>query len=458
MRNTSMSATSSAGSAPQSMIAVPAAPACGVCSRSVDALRQLADDIVRTIHSQVPTLWPLPLRGGVADRRTSFLVRLFTRLLCGSAGRPGGHQRREPTEQLTAVYAGLDRVVALGMAELTTVLRLLHQVEMALNRWLWDTRWPTPVTELSSATRYIAEVSRDLRTTLVYSQYHRATPKTDRTSLLGEVLVVDGEAASGAANALGFRIDLDTTWCVLVGKPQQARWMPDGSAPGRILVSHRDSVWLLATETARSILPDLHEKLVAAGESLAVVGPVATKPLSAGIAHAKQVARLAYAAGLRGVVRDTDVLLEDTVIRAPEVLASLAGLLQGLDSQGSELRATLEHFYANDLNKTRTATMLGIHRSTLEYRLARVRQVVGLHPHSTRGVQVLATALASTKLIEGHPERFVERTQQTHTSGIDTAARDASGELTVVARLGQAHRVNHRRGPIQASDGGSLAS
>jgi hypothetical protein len=441
------------------MIAAPAAAPCGVCSRPVDAFQELADDIVRTVHDQVPSLWSLPRRGAAAERRASFLAHLLTTLLCGAPDQPRGHQRREPTEPLAAVHAGFDRVVAAGSADLTTVLRLLHQVEVLLNRWLWDTRWPMPVTGLSSGTRRIAAVGRELRTALVLSQCRRAArDMTWAGLLLGQVLMVDEEAARGAADELGLTLDLDTTWCVLVGEPQQAGWLHGVPAAGLVLESRDDSGWLLAADTARSVLPELHEKLVAAGEALVVVGPVPAKALCAGIAHATEVARLARAAGLHGVVRDTDVLLEATVARVPKALAGLAGLLEHLDGQGPELRVTLEQFYANDLNKTRTATMLGIHRSTLEYRLARVQWLTGLHPDSTRGIQVLATALAATRLLETHPGRSAERPRQTRASGIDTAARAVSDELAVVAGLRRAHPVHYRRGTVQASGRGSLVS
>jgi hypothetical protein len=374
------------------------APPCAVCDRPADALRELADDIVRAVHARVPTLWSLPRRGGAAEHRTSFLLDLLGGLLGGAAGHAGDHPRQEPTRSLATVQAGLDRMVAAGTADLATVLDLLHQVEFLMDRWLWDARWSTPVTDLSAGTRHIAAVGHELRTALVVSRCRQAAGRADL--LLGQVLVVDEEAARGAADRLGLTLDLDTTWYVLAGQPHQTPWLHDVPVAGPVPGPQHGCGWLVAADPARPFLAGLHDRLAEAGEALVVVGPLAAADLRAGIAQATQVAHLARAAGLHGVVRRTDVLVEAMVVEVPQALTGLAGLLHRLDGQGPDLPATLERFYANGLNKTRTAAMLGIRRSTLEYRLARVHQLTGLHPESTRGVQVLTTALVAAKLLE----------------------------------------------------------
>ncbi|MEV0380838.1 helix-turn-helix domain-containing protein [Nonomuraea sp. NPDC050643] len=63
-------------------------------------------------------------------------------------------------------------------------------------------------------------------------------------------------------------------------------------------------------------------------------------------------------------------------------------------SGGPELVTTLDAYYRNDMNRLRTATSLHIHPRTLDYRLRRVQELVGIEPGTTRGVRVLSTAVA----------------------------------------------------------------
>jgi PucR-like helix-turn-helix protein len=89
----------------------------------------------------------------------------------------------------------------------------------------------------------------------------------------------------------------------------------------------------------------------------------------------------------------TDVFAEVGADRLAEVaqwLQALAAQLTG----GPDLVATLDVYYQHDMNRLRTAAALCIHPRTLDYRLARVRELTGLDPGSTRGVRVLSTAVA----------------------------------------------------------------
>lgn len=60
-----------------------------------------------------------------------------------------------------------------------------------------------------------------------------------------------------------------------------------------------------------------------------------------------------------------------------------------------DLWATLGEFYAADLDRGRTARRLGIHRSTLDYRLGRVEQLTGTSPTSVQGIVLFAAARAA---------------------------------------------------------------
>jgi len=61
-----------------------------------------------------------------------------------------------------------------------------------------------------------------------------------------------------------------------------------------------------------------------------------------------------------------------------------------------DLWGTLRELYQADLDRGRTARRLGIHRSTLDYRLNRVEQLVGISPTSVQGILLFAAARAAT--------------------------------------------------------------
>ncbi|MEW9549539.1 helix-turn-helix domain-containing protein [Nonomuraea sp. NPDC050783] len=108
------------------------------------------------------------------------------------------------------------------------------------------------------------------------------------------------------------------------------------------------------------------------------------------VAPVERVPRRAYAVA--------DVFAELGAVQHPQVdewLREVARRLAG----GPDLVATLDAYYRNDMNRLLTAAQLHVHPRTLDYRLRRVRELVGLDPGSTRGVRVLSTAV--TRLLAG---------------------------------------------------------
>jgi hypothetical protein len=116
--------------------------------------------------------------------------------------------------------------------------------------------------------------------------------------------------------------------------------------------------------------------------------------LGEAVALARQVAEAAPVQAVpRHAYAVTDVFAELGAARLPEVerwMRTVAGQLDG----GPDLVATLDAYYQQDMNRLRTAAALCIHPRTLDYRLARVRELTGLDPGSTRGVRALSTAVA----------------------------------------------------------------
>ena len=95
-----------------------------------------------------------------------------------------------------------------------------------------------------------------------------------------------------------------------------------------------------------------------------------------------------------GTYQVDDVLVEYAVMQDSSVMANLVSLITPILRQEA-LRTTLEVFIDANGNRSKAAGVLNIHRSTLDYRLGRIEQLTGCQPTSARGVQMLATALAT---------------------------------------------------------------
>ena len=143
-------------------------------------------------------------------------------------------------------------------------------------------------------------------------------------------------------------------------------------------------------------------------QALAIAAELAelvARPCSVGAATAKTGA-LADAASLAGRVSRVsppqktpshlpnmrDMFVELAVTELPQVDDWLTDLGRQL-ATGPDLVRTLDAFYRHDMNRLNTAGELRIHPRTLDYRLHRVRELVGIDPSSTRGVRTLSTAV-----------------------------------------------------------------
>jgi hypothetical protein len=94
-----------------------------------------------------------------------------------------------------------------------------------------------------------------------------------------------------------------------------------------------------------------------------------------------------------GVYRRADVLVEHAAARSPVSSRVLRRLIAPV-MESHSLRATLAAFIAEGGNRTSAAERLIIHRSTIDYRLARIEQLTGQSPLTVRGLRVLTAAYA----------------------------------------------------------------
>lgn len=153
-------------------------------------------------------------------------------------------------------------------------------------------------------------------------------------------------------------------------------------------------------------LPDLVAGLMAAaGADVvaggAVAGAVAEIPTA--VTQAQDVLRL-----VRRLERPPggyllrDVLLEYQLTRPSEAVGELTRLLDPID-RNPDLPHTLEIYLQHDLDRRKTAAALHVHPNTLDYRLRRIVDLTGLDPSTSRGLQLLAAAVAARRLTATSP-------------------------------------------------------
>ncbi|MEV0306417.1 PucR family transcriptional regulator [Nonomuraea fuscirosea] len=136
------------------------------------------------------------------------------------------------------------------------------------------------------------------------------------------------------------------------------------------------------------------------------VAEIAGRPCSTGTAHGRRHTLAQAAALARKVSRVApmervprrsygvaDVFAELGAVETPQVDQWLRETARRL-GDGPDLVPTLDAYYRHDMNRLRTAESLHIHPRTLDYRLRRVRELVGIEPGSTHGVRVLSTTVA----------------------------------------------------------------
>jgi sugar diacid utilization regulator len=111
-------------------------------------------------------------------------------------------------------------------------------------------------------------------------------------------------------------------------------------------------------------------------------------------AIARRVSQAAPLAAVpRHVYTTADIFVEMALAQQPQLDHWLRDVTQRL-ADGPDLVATLEAYYRADMNRLRTAAELFIHPRTLDYRLQRVRKLIGVEPGSARGVRILSTAVS----------------------------------------------------------------
>jgi PucR C-terminal helix-turn-helix domain len=95
-----------------------------------------------------------------------------------------------------------------------------------------------------------------------------------------------------------------------------------------------------------------------------------------------------------GLYRLGDVLLEYQLSRQTAATEGLAALLDPIDGR-PELLTTLDRYLHNAGDRRKTATALGIHINTLDYRLRRIAELTGLNPAEPAALVRIHAAVAA---------------------------------------------------------------
>ncbi|MEU0546073.1 helix-turn-helix domain-containing protein [Nocardia sp. NPDC005978] len=95
-----------------------------------------------------------------------------------------------------------------------------------------------------------------------------------------------------------------------------------------------------------------------------------------------------------GLYNFDDLAMEYQLTRPGPGREYLGALLDPLDEH-PELLETLRRHIANDLNRKRTARVLGVHANTVDYRLKRIALLTGFDPAQSSGLWYLRSALVA---------------------------------------------------------------
>lgn len=130
-----------------------------------------------------------------------------------------------------------------------------------------------------------------------------------------------------------------------------------------------------------------------------VVGAATADAREAVPAAAERARRIAAVADEPGVHRLRDVLLDYHLSGAADSAPELGALLEPLDARPG-LAATVAAFLDCDFDRRRTAQALEVHPNTVDNRLARVTELTGIDPRTSRGVQLFGAALTLHRIAD----------------------------------------------------------
>jgi hypothetical protein len=300
-------------------------------------------------------------------------------------------------------------------------------------RVLWETSEPGNCTVMLGLSRWAADklpaALAVLRAAYIDEMRRLGGRRRDDDIVIGTLL--DGGDAGAVACAAGRPIPEP---CAVLALTCADRRGPHGpgqgfsftTPPGGVLEALSDVPGMVcAANWERSVLVAvIGIPLASVGTSVRAVKQLAERAVAAcesayghafvaGLARSDTAATVGQAAreavDISAVLADSDrrcrVAFSEE-ITLDILVGSHDGLRQRLAERVADVASrpdlweTLREFYQADLDRGRTARRLGVHRSTLDYRLNRVEQLAGISPTSVQGILLFATARAATAASE----------------------------------------------------------
>jgi hypothetical protein len=363
-------------------------------SRFLPAVPEIVTAVLERIESDLPELRTAAWRGRAADE-AMLLFELRRRLeLC--------EQNRGFDDADLARFAAHFATMARRGAPLRTVQRFCRAAIAHTFTELWSRAEPGDVTELLRLSRWLSRHNGPVERLLVQTYCELLDPgrqHSDRRQALAERLL------AGLAEESPAEPDLPLAPIYLVVVLTDATDAPGTDLPAGTLsaVTERTTHLLVPVEAAEARAQAWREmgRWAAARGGLRAAGVFAERPADVPVAAdaARRLLHAAAAVGLpSGLVGARELVLESTLVHHPSGLRRLAAVLDPVDSD-PRLVETLTTFFAHDLDRTRTSAALFLSRGGLSLRLDRIAQLTGLDPRSTRGIQVLGSALSARALL-----------------------------------------------------------
>lgn len=381
------------------------------------------DHLVRTVAADAaPALTSSLHSAGSRYAWEEIVPELVRRLLeAAVAGEPSVHDRGR--------VVAVARRCARDWVPLQELEHCCQIVLTVLFRHLWNVTRPRAAQDLLGVGAGVAQILPRLTTTLRRAYIDEMGRVGGRTvaDLVVTTLWNGGDVAS-VARVAGTSLPGS---CVLVAlspvvspdeadaEPVRFGAVPAGVLgqlpPGGMCAASPDREWLIALLPAphdedpesRPAVRNAATRLVAACHASYGCGFVAGL---AAVTGDDAKAAIEEAVGIAGLLtslggHDQVAFLTDAAVGA--ALAGRGDLRHRLESRLSVVRSheqlweTLRTLYRCDLDRGRTARSLGIHRSTLDYRLSRIEALAGVSPTIVQGILLYSAALYSAELNDG---------------------------------------------------------
>jgi hypothetical protein len=303
-----------------------------------------------------------------------------------------------------ARFAGHFSDTARSGAPLLTMQRFCRSLVVGIFTELWAWAEPGDVSELLRFSQWLWRQNEMVEQLLVSTYAGESRPvltPADRRQALAERLLAGLGTQAGAADPA---LPLASRYLVVVMADADSAGLgglPDGTLSA---VADRRRHLLVPMEPSEPPRRVWNQVASAVGERRATA-VLATEPAQVPVAanSARSLLQAAAAIGLpSGLIGARELALETALAGHPRGLRQVATFLDAIE-RDARLWETLTTFFALDLDRRRTSEALLLSRSGLALRLDRIAQLTGHDPRTTRGIQVLRSALSARAMLELGP-------------------------------------------------------